>query len=213
VRPKVVLHNAVSADGRIEGFDIDVGRFYALTSTWAEDVTLAGADTILQSGTPADEPAVPPPSVEPVVRKALLAVVDSRGRVRCWDALRTCGYWRDAIALVSSATPEEYLAYLDGRGVEWLRFGDERVDLAAALETLTERFGARVVRADSGGGLNSALLRAGLADEVSLLVHPALAGEGLRSVFRSAPDAAVRLRLTHEERIGDGLVWLRYDVR
>lgn len=34
-------------DGATVGFPVDVGRFYALAGTWHEDVTLAGADTIL----------------------------------------------------------------------------------------------------------------------------------------------------------------------
>jgi hypothetical protein len=54
--------------------------------------------------------------------------------------------------------------------------GDERVDLPAALELLRREHGARAVRVDSGGRLNGAFLRAGLVDEVSLLVHAVLVG-------------------------------------
>ncbi|MGZ5405696.1 MAG: hypothetical protein ACXWDL_13675, partial [Nocardioides sp.] len=46
-RPQVVLHAAVSVDGSTAGFEPDAGRFYELAATWHEDVTLAGADTIL----------------------------------------------------------------------------------------------------------------------------------------------------------------------
>ena len=36
------------------------------------------------------------------------------------------------------------------------------------------------MRVDSGGALNGALLRAGLVDEISLLVHPVLVGDAPR---------------------------------
>lgn len=46
-RPRVIVHVAVSLDGATTGFAADVGRYYALAATFGEDVTLAGADTIL----------------------------------------------------------------------------------------------------------------------------------------------------------------------
>ncbi|MQA97669.1 MAG: hypothetical protein GEV11_24725, partial [Streptosporangiales bacterium] len=46
-RPYVVVHVAVSLDGATVGFQPDVALFYRLAGTWREDVTLAGADTIL----------------------------------------------------------------------------------------------------------------------------------------------------------------------
>ncbi len=54
-------------------------------------------------------------------------------------------------------------------------------------------------------------------DEVSLLIHPCLVGERTsRSFFRTAgldstPDP-IPLRLAHSEAVGEGLLWLRYDV-
>ena len=45
--PHVVIHVAVSLDGATTGFEPDVARFYELAAGFREDVTLAGADTIL----------------------------------------------------------------------------------------------------------------------------------------------------------------------
>src|SRR5687767_9617629 len=93
-RPRVIAHTAVSLEGFTTGFTPDLATFYGLVATWREDVTLAGADTILAqekalaAGTPGPGPNPAGP---------LLAVVDSRGRVSAWDALRNAGHWRDAI--------------------------------------------------------------------------------------------------------------------
>jgi 2,5-diamino-6-(ribosylamino)-4(3H)-pyrimidinone 5'-phosphate reductase len=201
-RPHVVVHVAVSLDGATTGFDADVGRYYALARTWREDVTLTGADTILAQ---ADAlAAAPRPGPDP--EAPLIAVVDGRARVRTWEALRDCGHWSGALALRCSATPAG-----PRTSVPELVTGGERVDLAAALAALGKRHGARVVRVDSGGALTGALLRAGLVDELSLLVHPCVAGSD-RRWHGPEPVRARGLALTAAETLGDGLVWLRYRV-
>jgi 2,5-diamino-6-(ribosylamino)-4(3H)-pyrimidinone 5'-phosphate reductase len=194
---------AVSLDGATTGFEPDVGRFYAIAATWREDVTLAGADTILAqeralAGVPRPGPAADGP---------LLAVVDGRGRVRQWEALRDCGHWSGVLALRAAATPPE----ARGQPVPQLVTGVERVDLAAALGVLAEREGARLVRVDSGGALVGALLSDRLVDEISLLVHPCLAGAaGDRLWHGGGPIPAGPLQHLAGRQLGDGLVWLRY---
>lgn len=213
--PYVVLHSAVSADGRTDWFTPDIGLYYEMAGAFKEDCTLAGADTILK-GTPPDwkaEGDVPP--ADPA--KALLAVPDSRGRIRSWGYWKRQPYWRGIVVLCSLKTPEDYLQYLVQERIEYLIAGEDHVDLRTALQALNTRYGVQTVRVDSGGILNGVLLRAGLVDEVSLLVHPAMVGgESPRAIFR-APDLAVaegvvQLRLKHMEQLKDGIVWLRYSV-
>jgi 2,5-diamino-6-(ribosylamino)-4(3H)-pyrimidinone 5'-phosphate reductase len=242
-RPYVVVHVAVSLDGATTGFDPDVARFYELARTWREDVTLTGADTIL-----AQEPALAvQPGPGPSDDGPLLAVVDSRRRVRAWQSLRDAGHWSAVIALRSrvggadgaaahagsahagsahagsanTGSAEDSSAHARpanaGPAVEELVLGEDRVDLGAALEALAER-GAQVVRVDSGGSLTGALLRAGLVDEISLLVHPCLAGapggagaaSGGQRWYGSGSTSARTLRLVGTETFDDAVVWLRY---
>jgi 2,5-diamino-6-(ribosylamino)-4(3H)-pyrimidinone 5'-phosphate reductase len=209
----------VSLDGRFDWITPDLGRFYQLASHWDEDATLAGSETFLAAydGEDAPEGDAAPPERDPDDPRPLLVIPDSRGRLRIWQQLRKEPYWRDAVALCSESTPQEYLDYLKGLSVDHIVAGDDYVDLRIALEELNSRFGVEVVRVDSGGTLNGALLRAGLVDEVSLLVEPCLVGgTELRSIFHapdlSSPDGMIELELTHFERMDDGVVWLRYDV-
>ena len=51
-RPYVVLHNAVSLDGRITGFEVDLAQFYGLAATFREDVSLAGSRTLSDPSQP-----------------------------------------------------------------------------------------------------------------------------------------------------------------
>lgn len=156
-RPHVVLHAALSVDGSPAGFEPDVGRFHELAATWHEDVTLAGADTIL-----AQEPALADAELPgPAPAGPMLVIVDGRGRVRGWQSLRDAGYWPGVVAVYTAGTPPR------DHGSPEIVAGSDRVDPAEMLLTLRERFDAHVVRVDSGGALNGALLGAGLVDEVT----------------------------------------------
>jgi len=218
--PRVILHNAVSLDGRFDWFTPDIGRFYEIASRWKEDATLVGSNTILTADVEVpeeDEEAFAPTKQEPDDQRPLLVVPDSRGRVRSWHFLRKQPYWRDVIALCSSATPKAYLEYLEQRRIDYILAGHDHVDLRAALEELNARHGVKVVRVDSGGALNGVLLRAGLVHEVSLLIHPSLVGGTTpSSIFRASDlasaDGVTQVRLTHVEQLEGDLVWLRYEV-
>lgn len=141
--------------------------------------------------------------------------VDSRGRVE-WDLPRDDGTW-DVLVLVSRATPPAYLTLLREHRQCYLVAGGERVDLAEALRKLTAKLGVTAVVSRAGGGLNGALLRAGLIDEIHLTVSPhAIGGEGTPSIFDGVPLAKgelptdLRLLFAHAE--SDGSLWLRYEV-
>jgi 2,5-diamino-6-(ribosylamino)-4(3H)-pyrimidinone 5'-phosphate reductase len=216
--PKVVIYNAVSLDGSIQLRSPDLGTYYGLAPVWKEDATLAGSGTILagRKEAPPERPEdLGPWNVDPKDTRALLVVPDSRGRIRFWHHLRRSGFWKDVLVLCSRSTPASYLGYLRERHIDCIVTGDRKVDLRAALETLRSEFGIRRVRADSGGTLNSLLLRQGLASELSLLIHPELVGGTRPKTIYSGPAppaSAPRLRLFKIQKVQGGLVWLRYRV-
>ncbi len=223
--PKVILHTATSLDGRITGFPADLELYYALAAQWNPDAVLFGSETVLAAVR--DNPALEvPPDHEEMFRppdgspdpRPLLVIADSRGRVRCWDAIRKWPYMRDVLALCSSSTPQQYRDYLRERTIGAIVAGDNHIDMRVALEALNQDYGVNTVRVDSGGTLNSVLLQAGVVDEVSVLVHPYLAG-GLPDPTMFDPhkagfhDLQVPLTHVHTEVMGNGITWLRYSVK
>jgi 2,5-diamino-6-(ribosylamino)-4(3H)-pyrimidinone 5'-phosphate reductase len=217
--PRVVIHNAVSVDGRTDWFTANIEKFYDLTSKWEEDATLAGSDTLLAAyaeATTAPEDAVKFEK-DPTDTRPLLIVPDSQGKLRIWHLLRQEPYWRDVLVLCSHKTPQEYLEYLHKGKIDYLISGDNKVDFKAALEEINTRYKVNYIRVDSGGKLNGVLLREGLVDEVSLLIHPYLVG-GLtpRSMFQ-APDLdsaekVIKLKPIKIEMVEGELIWIRYEV-
>jgi riboflavin biosynthesis pyrimidine reductase len=79
------------------------------------------------------------------------------------------------------------------------------------------RLGVSCVLSTAGGGLNGALLREGLVDEIQLLVLPAvIGGLGTPTVFDGTVlgdhELPTRLRLLSAQTEPDGMLWLRYEV-
>ena len=141
-------------------------------------------------------------------------VVDSRGRVR-WTMKQNDEF--DLLVLVARATPAQYLAYLRRERISYLVVGQERVDLAGALRRMQNQLGVTCVVSTAGGGLNGALLRAGLIDEIQVLVLPAaIGGQGTPALFDGPElgdgEAPTPLRLLSVHAESDGLLWLRYEV-
>jgi 2,5-diamino-6-(ribosylamino)-4(3H)-pyrimidinone 5'-phosphate reductase len=223
--PRVILHTAVSLDGRITNFPADLERYYALSAQWNPDAILFGSETILAAVRndpslevpPEHEKLFTPPADAGTDPRPLLVIADSRGRVRCWDKIRQWPYMRDLLAFCSFSTPQEYLGYLADRHVGTIIAGKDRIDMRTALENLNRQHGVKVLRVDSGGTLNSVLLQAGLVEEVSVLIHPYLAG-GEPGPTMFDPSRAgigglqVPLRLKSMEDMGDGIIWARYGV-
>lgn len=215
-RPHVVTHALVSADGKLDGFPQDVARYYEVAARLPHDAVLTGSGTMVAAAASAgvdltqdDDGAA---SAEAAHAGApLLVVIDSGGRVTRFDWLHAARLWSELLVVGSAATPGGHRDRLRSAGVGYLAAGDDRVDLARALEQLHADRGIDAVRVDAGPGLNTALLSAGLLDEISVVLAPYLVGRG-RGAFDGFPGTAAALELAAVESLPDGYVWLRYTV-
>jgi 2,5-diamino-6-(ribosylamino)-4(3H)-pyrimidinone 5'-phosphate reductase len=142
------------------------------------------------------------------------AVVDGRGRVP-WthkgDAQTSL------LVIISQGTPLPYLAHLRREQIPYLLAGTDHVDLKAALIKVRNQLGADCVVSEAGGGLNGALLRAALIDELHLITVPALIGGlGTPSTMDGPPlePGAVPAQLkTIDVKVGPhGTIWTHYEV-
>ncbi len=203
MRPRIILHNAIGADGSIDGFMSDIKLFYETAGSFQEDATLAGNDALLAAFI--DETGGEVRRTDSAGSRPLLVVPDSRGHIHDWPTLRRAPLPARVAVLCSRATPDEYLDSLRELNIDYVVTEDDRVDLPAALDELTALYDIKVVRVESSGTLNGALLSLGLVDEVSFLLSPCLVGsETVRTMFRSQatgkfPDP-IPLQLTHLER-------------
>lgn len=131
-----------------------------------------------------------------------LAVTDSRGRLPdAWFtsflSQGTVPPWpggptglgahhrdRELLMLVAKATPRAYLAYLRSHGIAYLVAGEDRVDLASALEIMATEMDVEDVVVDGGSKLCHALLAAGLIDHVRVEIAPVILGTAGMTLFQ-----------------------------
>lgn len=220
--PKVIIFNSVSIDGRINGFEENLLIYNSIASQWDVDAVLMGSNTILsdfniKKGGDRDAKDHEVPKRMDNVKKPLLVVPDSSGKIRIWDEIRETLPINNVLVLCSRSTPREYLDFLDNHMVQYMVVGFDKVNLGTALEELNTQFGIKSLRVDGGGTLNSALLFDDLVDEVCVLIYPALVG-GLSSITIDTPtdltlkDEVVDLKLLKMEKLKNEIILLHYRV-
>ena len=120
------------------------------------------------------------------------------------------------LVILTEAVSNRHLAGLRADGVSYIFAGATEIDLGQALETLNRELGIERLMLEGGGGANGALLRAGLVDEISLVICPVVDGStGGPTVFNSGdvdlgPAPLERMTLESHEVLDGGAVWLRY---
>jgi riboflavin biosynthesis pyrimidine reductase len=144
-------------------------------------------------------------------------VLDPRGKI-AWGRGDIGG--DPVIAVLTESVSDAHLAGLREDGVSYIFAGEQAVDLARALDTLNRELGIKRLEVNGGGITNGAFLRAGLIDEISLAIFPAVDGmKGAPCVFDSGEretGIAAPLRsmtLANSELLQGGGIWLRYRVQ
>lgn len=226
-RPRVICHMMASVDGRIltDGWpqSAEGRRQYELVhESYAPDGWICGRVTMEQHfaqglraareiarehhGAPREDFRAPGEHA------SFAFAVDSSGRL-AWETNDIDG--DHVVAILSERVSDEYLAFLRERGVSYLLAGARDVDLPLALRKISAGFGVRTLMLEGGGRINGGMLRAGLIDEVSLLLAPVADGRmGTPALFDDDGDDVTPRRLALEavERRADDVLWLRYRV-
>jgi riboflavin biosynthesis pyrimidine reductase len=124
------------------------------------------------------------------------------------------------VAVLTEQVSDAHLAGLRRDGVSYIFAGERELDLALVLDILNRELGIERLLLEGGGKSNGSFLRAGLIDEISLAVCPAVDGaRGGPYAFDSREDetdARAPLRsMTLEscEVLEGGAVWLRYRLQ
>src|ERR1700739_1299924 len=95
------------------------------------------------------------------------------------------------VAVLTEQVSDGHLAGLRRDGVSYIFAGEREVDLALALDILNRALGIERLLLEGGGRSNGSFLRAGLIDEISLAVCPAVDGaRGAPSIFDSSDNNA-----------------------
>jgi 2,5-diamino-6-(ribosylamino)-4(3H)-pyrimidinone 5'-phosphate reductase len=215
--PKVFIHNSVSLDGSLTGFEPNMELHYQIAGDYKPDVHLIGSNTakvgveLFGNGVPPEEKT---DFEKPKRNKSLpyWVIPDTKGILKgLLHVSRRFEFCKDVIVLLSQATPRDYIGYLEERNYDYFVVGKEQVDLKKSLELLSAEFKAKKVLTDTGRILGNLLLEQSLVDEISLLLHPIIVGKTSYNIFSNL-DKNLGLILRKQEFFDGGYVWLVYKV-
>jgi len=224
-RPYVICHMGPSIDGRI------------VTTNWGSQNILSAEYERTAETFDADAWIIGRISMEPYAGKTRVPRRRMKGRIPRKDfiadsdaesyaiAIDPSGKltWKSnaideehVITVLSERVSDDYLAFLQSRGISYLFGGRAGIDLNKILVKLRAEFGIRKLLLEGGGKINGSFLSADLIDELSVLIAPvADGGIGTPTLFdaEARREPARNLRLISVERLRGNVVWLRYEVR
>lgn len=228
MKPHVICHMAASVDGRTlpsrwRPDGVGEGLFERFHEELGGDAWLVGRVTGQEF---AKGTAYPGHTGETFPREAWVArrdaavcgvVLDARGKI-AWGRSDIGG---DPIVVVlTEQVSDAHLAGLRAERVSYIFAGKSELDLGLILEILSRELRVKRLLLEGGGTANGAFLRAGLVDEISLILCPAVDGaKGAPSVFDAGEaDRAVRppiqaMSLESSRVLEGGAVWLRYRLQ
>ncbi|WP_426752936.1 RibD family protein [Myxococcus sp. Y35] len=224
-RPYVICHMVPSLDGRIvtKGWKLSsraMAEYERTAETFDADAWMIGRVSMEPYAGKAKVPARK--AGEPIPRTDFIA---RRGAESYAIALDPSGKltWKSSsideehvITVLTEQVSDDYLAFLQSKGVSYLFGGKTDLNLKKVLEKLRKEFGIKRLLLEGGGKINGSFLAADLIDELSILVAPIADGAiGTPSLFdaKEGKGPMRHLKLVSSEPRKDGLVWLRYKVR
>lgn len=119
------------------------------------------------------------------------------------------------IVVTGTNVQEDYLKYLDSENISWIAVGADKIDLVKACEILVTEFNVKRMAIVGGGHINAGFLAAGLLDEVSLVLGPAIDGRGeMAALFDGLPmqKEPTQLKLQQTKTYPNGVLHLLYKV-
>jgi 2,5-diamino-6-(ribosylamino)-4(3H)-pyrimidinone 5'-phosphate reductase len=213
---KVTICAAMTVDGKIStasgdsmiSSKQDLKRLHKLRA--GSDAVVVGIATVL-----ADNPRLTVRLVRG--KNPARVVVDSKGRTPAEsNLLKTARRVRTLVA-VSEQAPAQNVERIKKAGAEVVVAGKASVDIKLLFAKLAGMKFKRVL-VEGGGELNWSVIRAGLADELTVTIAPRIAGGRLATTlvegdgFDRMADG-IQLRLSKAERKKTGELVLHYKIR
>ena len=229
MRPEVICHMLSPLDGRVvvgqwsRCPDASQGEFvnlyFDLYKKFAAKGYIVGritmepyADGAARKPRPGDK-AVRPIHVAQANPSSIAVVLDPSGKLH-WSEGELDG--EHLVIVVGPKVSDSYLCELTERGLSYFVSDSADIDPLWLLQTLQRGFGAKRMMVEGGGVVNGKFLAAGVVDEISLLLVPAIDGTtGTRTIFEGGPAGLgrkVALRFRSAETLKGGALHLRYGV-
>ena len=233
-RPYIICHMVTSIDGKVTGDFLfrpeaekateiyyEINRELKCNGFICGRVTMEGSFT---GGWYPDLSKYKPVEHDPVCRDYMLdekdmtgfyaIAFDPKGKLgwksnRIEDPDGDPGYdGAQIIEVLTEEADKRYLAYLQELDIPYIFAGEKEIDVEVALFKLKSIIGIENILLEGGSVVNGYFQRAGVIDELSLVVSPVIAGGESKPLF----DGSIinDFRLNEVKDCGNGVLWTRY---
>ncbi len=230
MRPKIICHMMSSVDGRLvtyrytlpfDGKSMDdvSAQYFSISNELNGQAVMIGRKTVQENFMPKtfeNNDYFPTENPTTFIGKrdaaSTIIVIDPKGKI----------YYENTdndnfIAILNEKVSDQYLSHLRNNGVSYVFAGPEGNDIAKAMDILGNDFGLNKILLEGGGFINGAFLKAGLIDELSLMLYPGVDGlAGMPAIFEyegkenEQPAQGQALELISVKQLPDGIMWLYY---
>ena len=214
--PRVIIHNSISLDGSLTNFNVNMELHYQIAGKYKPDAHLIGSNTIKTgielygNATLEEKKDFKKPDRDENLPYWVL--IDSKGSLfGLLHEVRRFEFCKDVVVLISNCTPDKYVKYLKERNYDFLKEGEDHVDLKISLGLFSKKYNVETILTDCGRILSNLLLNQGLVDEISLLIHPVIVGDKSYDIFNNI-NKKIKLKLLKYEILDESHIWLVYKV-
>ena len=229
--PYIICHMTISIDGKVTGEHLrrdDHGPvsevYYEINRNYKADAYACGRVTMEGSFTGGWYPDLsqyPPVHHDMDLKMDFIVddltgfyaiAFDPHGRLgwksnRIIDADEDPGYDKaQIIEVLTEQVDPRYLGYLEAMEIPYIFAGDTEIDIEFALFKLRNIIGIKTLLLEGGSILNGAFQRAGVIDELSLVVDPVIGGEGKPL----CTDSKVEDYRLADFQSYNGIIWMNY---
>jgi riboflavin biosynthesis pyrimidine reductase len=196
------------------------GVFETYHDTFDSEAWLCGRVTMEKDFTEGIQPEPEKPQ-SPIAREAYIGdlnatsfaiAIDAHGKLG-WESNTTGG--DHIIEVLTTQVDDDYLNYLQKKGISYIFAGDSEIDFKSALEQLSDLFPIKTIMLEGGGHVNGSFLNEGLIDELSLLILPIADGTANTPTVFEVSDylkkqPASLLKLKEVKKVEQDVIWLKY---
>ncbi len=228
-RPYIILHMLVSLDGKITGeyMNTDIAKqlceeYYRINRDYKADAFACGRITMEGSFTQDKKPDLTPFEGVVISHKDYIAKksdyyavsIDPHGKLGWYgsEIIDDDSGYNNAhiIEVLTDDIKDEYLAFLQSKGISYIFAGKEKIDVSVANEKLFKLFGIRKLMLEGGGLTDSMFLDGDCIDELSLVVVPLIDGGKGIDLFSDKNCGVREYALDKIEKLPDNGLWLNY---
>lgn len=226
-RPYIICHMVTSIDGKVTGEFLSCPEcenateiYYEINRNYKADGFICGRVTMESSFTGGWYPDLT--KYEPIENKVdfipdnltgFYAVsFDPKGKLG-WKSNKIIdedpGYGdAQIIEVLTEQVDGRYLAYLQEMNIPYIFAGETEIDVKHALEKLKNVIGINSIILEGGSIVNGYFQRAGVVDELSLVVAPIIADADDKPLFMNSIVSNFELK---EIKLYDcGAIWINY---